>query len=300
MDNLDMNIENYNFDDLLNLFQLQSDFNTQDLKNAKSIVYKVHPDKSGLDKAYFLFFSKTYKMLYRIHQFREGSSREHTDYDEYTIITKTENSANKKILEQHKEYAEIKKNPRAFNNWFNELFEKNKDPNETDDGHGKWLSSEMKNVQVANNPTEMAELIEKQKIHAREKQLTVYKTFEPLNSGQGESLLKNEGPQNYQSGLFSKLQYDDLKEVHENGVIPITQEDYKNRKTFRNMDEMNRQRKLDEVNATTMLQDHKEIMNNIEKQQQETSVNRFYELMKQEESQRQRNNTTWSKLKRLK
>lgn len=300
MENLEMNIDNYNYQDLLNLFHLNSDFSKQDLKNAKSIVYKVHPDKSGLDKKYFLFFSKAFKMLNSIYQFSIGSTGENGDYDEYTIISKRENSENKKILDQHKEYAEIKTNPEAFNNWFNDLFEKNKDPHEENDGHGDWLSSEMKNVEVANNPTEMAALIEKQKIQAREKQLTIYKTFEPLNSASGEALVKTEGPQNYQSGLFSKLQYDDLKEVHENGVIPITNEDYKNRKTFRNMDEMNRQRKMDELHASDMLQEHNNIINNIELEEKNQSVNRFYELMKQEESQRKRNDTTWSNLKRLK
>ena len=257
--------------------------------------------ESHLDTKYFLFFSKAYKMLYRIYQFREGSSKQHTDDDEYTIISKDESTtSNRKILEQHKEYAEIKTNPEAFNNWFNDLFEKNKDPQQENDGHGDWLSSEMKNVEVANNPTEMATLIEKQKIQAREKQMTIYKTFEPLNSATGESLVKAEGPQNYQSGLFSKLQYDDLKEVHENGVIPITNEDYKNRKTFRNMDEMNRQRKMDELHASNMLQEHNNIINNIELEEKNQSVNRFYELMKQEELQRKRNDTTWSNLKRLK
>ena len=109
MDDLDLNISNYNFQDLLSLFKMESDFTTQELKSAKAIVYKVHPDKSGLDKSYFLFFSKAYKMLYQIHQFREGSSNQHDDDTEYKIITSGENSSSRKILEQHKEYAEIKK-----------------------------------------------------------------------------------------------------------------------------------------------------------------------------------------------
>jgi len=299
MDELDLNIANYSYEDLLTLFKLESDFTTQELKNAKSIVYKVHPDKSGLDKEYFLFFSKAYKMLYSVYQFREGSSRSYSENDDYVIISKKESESNRKILESHKEYAEIKSNPVAFNNWFNEMFDKNKGEEEND-GHGKWLSSDMTDVQVAKTPSEMAQLIEEKKKRVREQQLTLYKTFEPLTSTQGENLLKSEGPQNYQSGLFSKLQFDDLKEAHENSVIPITQEDFKNRKTFRNIDEMNRQRKMDEMDANTMLNDHETILKNMEKGNQENSIHRYYDLMKQESEQRERNQKTWSNLKRLK
>jgi len=299
MDELDLNIANYSYEDLLTLFKLESDFTTQELKNAKSIVYKVHPDKSGLDKEYFLFFSKAYKMLYSVYQFREGSSRSYSENDDYVIISKKESESNRKILESHKEYAEIKSNPVAFNNWFNEMFDKNKGEEEND-GHGKWLSSDMTDVQVAKTPSEMTQLIEEKKKRVREQQLTLYKTFEPLTSTQGENLLKSEGPQNYQSGLFSKLQFDDLKEAHENSVIPITQEDFKNRKTFRNIDEMNRQRKMDEMDANTMLNDHETILKNMERGNQENSIHRYYDLMKQESEQRERNQKTWSNLKRLK
>ncbi len=280
MDNLDLNIVNYSYEDLLQLFKLEPDFTTQELKNAKSIVYKVHPDKSGLDKEYFLFFSKAYKMLYSVYQFREGSSRSHSDYDDYKIISKKESESNRKILESHKEFAEIKSNPDSFNQWFNEMFEKNKGEEEND-GHGQWLSSEMTDVQVAKNPSEMAQLIEEKKKRVREQQLTLYKTCEPLTSTQGENLIKSEGPQNYQSGLFSKLQFDDLKEAHENSVIPITQEDFKNRKTFRNIDEMNRQRKMDEMDANNMLDDHETILKKMERGKTEKNKNKQKDLRKQ-------------------
>lgn len=299
MDDLDLNIANYSYEDLLTLFQLEADFTTQELKNAKSIVYKVHPDKSGLDKDYFLFFSKAYKMLYKVYQFREGSSRSHSEYDDYKIISKKESESNRKILEAHSEYAEIKNNPGAFNKWFNEMFEKNKGEEEND-GHGQWLSSEMTDIQVAKNPSEMARLIEEKKKRVRDQQMTLYKTFEPIQSIHGENLLKSEGPQNFQSGLFSKLAYDDVKEAHENSVIPITHEDFKNKKTFRNIDEMNRQRKKDELEANNMLQDHETMMKNEEKNSQENSIHRYYALMKQENEQHERNQKTWSKLKRLK
>ena len=58
MDNLDLNLDNYELQDLLNLFHLSYNFTEVDLKRAKKIVLKTHPDKSGLSKEYILFFKK--------------------------------------------------------------------------------------------------------------------------------------------------------------------------------------------------------------------------------------------------
>ena len=66
MNTLDLNIENYNLEDILNLFKIPSNFDENDLKNAKKMVLKMHPDKSSLAPEYFLFFSKAYKMIYQM------------------------------------------------------------------------------------------------------------------------------------------------------------------------------------------------------------------------------------------
>ena len=56
MEDLDLNIENYNLDDILDLFHLKMDFTYSELKGSIKIIYKVHPDKSNLDTKYFIFF----------------------------------------------------------------------------------------------------------------------------------------------------------------------------------------------------------------------------------------------------
>ena len=40
MESLDLNIENYNLEDVLNLFKIPYDFDENDLKNAKKMVIK--------------------------------------------------------------------------------------------------------------------------------------------------------------------------------------------------------------------------------------------------------------------
>jgi hypothetical protein len=62
----DLSIENYSLHELLKLFELPENFSDYELKNAKKIVLRLHPDKSGLPSEYFLFYSKAYKMLYNI------------------------------------------------------------------------------------------------------------------------------------------------------------------------------------------------------------------------------------------
>ena len=51
---LDMNIDNYELQDLLDLFHLDYNFNEEDLKKTKKTVLMTHPDKSNLSKEYFL------------------------------------------------------------------------------------------------------------------------------------------------------------------------------------------------------------------------------------------------------
>ena len=86
---MDLNIDNYDLDDILNLFKLPKNFLEEDLKAAKKIVLKTHPDKSGLPPDYFRFYSQAYKKIYFIWKFK-SSSRDNnsTSYDE--IMTNDE------------------------------------------------------------------------------------------------------------------------------------------------------------------------------------------------------------------
>ena len=108
------------------LFHLSYNFTEVDLKRAKKIVLKTHPDKSGLSKEYFLFFSKAYKIIYSIHEFRM-KGKGPTEY----MVDEENNEVIKNISKGEK-----------FNKIFNELFEKyNVKDDETEKGYGDWLKS---------------------------------------------------------------------------------------------------------------------------------------------------------------
>jgi len=75
-DSLDLNISNYDLNDILKLFSLKSNYDKNDLKKAKVIVSKMHPDKSTLPKKYFEFFINAYRILVDVYDFRENKKRE--------------------------------------------------------------------------------------------------------------------------------------------------------------------------------------------------------------------------------
>ena len=68
---LDLDINNYELADILRLFKIPVNFKESDLKKAKLTVLKTHPDKSGLNPDFFRFYTKAYKMLYSVWEFRK-------------------------------------------------------------------------------------------------------------------------------------------------------------------------------------------------------------------------------------
>ena len=60
------------------------------------------------------------------------------------------------------------------------------------------------------------------------KALVVHKDFVDQNNDDGYNLIGKIN--NYDSSLFSKLNYQDLKQAHTVTVVPVTQKDYENKK----------------------------------------------------------------------
>ena len=111
--NVDLNIEHYNLKDILNLFNIDINFDENDLKRAKKITLMTHPDKSKLSKEYFLFYSKAYKKLYEVFTFRKKTAQS-LDISYSDLITNYNQVEIK--------YDEKKRN-KEFNEWFNNIFE---------------------------------------------------------------------------------------------------------------------------------------------------------------------------------
>ena len=63
-----LNIKMYSFQELLDLFKLSSNITIEEMKRAKMMVLKMHPDKSRLPPDYFLFYKKAYEIIYQYYE----------------------------------------------------------------------------------------------------------------------------------------------------------------------------------------------------------------------------------------
>jgi hypothetical protein len=232
---LDLNIENYNRKDIFKLFSIKTNTLTEEImKDCKKIVLKMHPDKSRLEQKYFFFFSAAYKKLFNIYEFQQKSSRdiqeEYNTNDDMILDTIFSGETN------------MNKDPKKFNEWFNEQFKKNQleDPLET--GYGNWLKSDEDIVFIPHvTKSNMAAEIEKRKKHVQT--LTAYtgvgEQFAPVFAG---STLIEYNDNFTSGGIFSNegMGYTDLRQAYIESVIPVTEEDYHKMPKFSSVDEYKR------------------------------------------------------------
>lgn len=291
MEELDLHIENYNLKELLVLFNLNYDFNIDDLKKAKKIVLMTHPDKSGLDKEYFLFFTSAYKLIYNLYDFRYKSTNNNTKYTEY-ILEKNED--NEKLLNEYN----IQNKP-DFNKWFNNMFERSQIPDlNKSAGYGSWLvSDEDIETQIATKNT-MNSIIEDKKTKMRS--LIIHNQYKEITNTSSLYDLTTEQPDTYSSDIFSKLSYEDLKKAHTESVVPVTIDDYNNRKQY-SINELINIRSIQDTERNSV-EMQEVFMNKILEQKElriKSDMERAYTLAKQDEKIRIVNDTWWSKLKHI-
>lgn len=287
----DLNIHNYDLNDLLNLFKLPFHFNENHLKDAKKMVLKTHPDKSKLDKKYFLFFSQAYKYLFKIHQLRQSSNTKNTDYQKDDLWDKEHSIIIDGVIKTM--------NNKEYNNWFNETFNKMKMRDENEDtGYGDWLKSNEDIVcETISNNNQMNEYMQQKKGELRA--LVVHQDFQDINSNSHFDLVRNI-PENYGSSIFDKLQYEDLKKAHRESVIPVTEEDFHRRKKYATIDELNRDRTHDMItNENAWIGSHEDKLKNMNINDEDVNIRRAYKLMTQDEQIRTNYKKFWSDLKQI-
>ena len=273
MSNFDFNLDNYNLDDLLNLFSITHTLSKDELLKAKQKVLKSHPDKSKLSSDYFIFFKRAYERIHQIYMFKNKAEK--TSYNTNTNYTTEEDEQEEKerkiLLEKIK--------GKGFNKWFNKMFEKNKtDSDET--GYGSWLKSDDDcETSIATNKDQMNNMINSRKKHIRD--LIVHKDIEETITSGGYDILNNE-PGNFGSSIFSKLGYDDLKHAHMESVIPVTDDDYKSRKKFNNANDIEEFRNQQDIKPLSNTQAHTYLANK-ETIQNTKGADRAFKLAQQSE-----------------
>jgi hypothetical protein len=287
---LDLNIDNYNLEDMLNLFGLNINYNIGDLKNAKKMALKTHPDKSGLKKEVFIFFSKAYNMLSKIYKLKNKTEKkvENIDYDENDMEY---DIGNKELLDM--KLKTLKK--KNFNKWFNDLFEKSNGKSNMD-GYGDWLKSEegVSNIKISNK-TEFDALFKKKKREGRE--LIVKADIQDMIYNSGGTMLDTTETV-YSSDIFSKLRYDDVRKAHMETVVPVTEQDFKEKKRFDNVEQYIRHRKSSEGKIPDL--SYSKVQLKKSKNNNEIiDTKRAYNLLMEDDKMKNKNKMWWKNLKLL-
>jgi len=291
MDEMDLNVENYSLNDLLNLFKLTPDFTISDLKNAKKIVYKTHPDKSKLPKEVFIFFVKAYKYVHNIYEFKKRTNNNETEYEN---VVEYSDKEKKNIVNS------INKNNIEFNTWFNEMFDKYS-LNDNENGYEEWLKQENTSIVKAENISQLHGEFNKYKQSAI-KDIVVHKEIEDvcntLSYGSSNINKKNVGDYSSNNLFDSSLAYNDVKKAHTETFIPVTDEDFKAKKKYNNIFELNNERTSQQFLLPSMEQSNEYIR---QKQSIENNIANkdAYEMLKKQEEQEKMNNLFWKNLRLL-
>ena len=260
MEDIDLDLDNYDLSDLLHLFRMPYPFDDDDLRNAKKVVLRTHPDKSDLPKEYFLFFAKAFKLLHGLH-----SESQRAQSTEYLLDDPVEEAALFKPLVESAE----------FNAKFNELFEQHRLRQAGDEGYGEWLrSSEGVSEAVARTPGAMNDHIEE-----RQRTLCVRETVRSL----GDDVTSNldpDAPAHYGATLFSKLAYDDVRRAHTETVVPVMESD---RPTFAT-EEALRQHRTQTAGAPLDQSVAADLLRNTREHEERADIQRAYRLTKQDQA----------------
>lgn len=296
--NFDLSIDNYSMKDIFHLFNIQSDLLDENvMREAKKFVLKTHPDKSKLDPKYFLFYSSAYKKLFQVFEFQNKSTKKKMDQEDFS------NDSNNKILDNVFTKNEALKDPKNFNEWFNQKFDqyKTEDDGDINKGYGNWLKSNEGVIDASNvAKADMANEFERYKKQIQS--VTVYNGInDPASSTFGTSIISQQN--NFTSGgLFNNdgLGFTDLRQAYEESVIPVTEEDYQNIPKYKNINEYKNARDRDNVNAgPTSKEEAMKQLYQQQKREEEESIALAFQLAKQNEKAQEKNKSFWGELKQI-
>ena len=129
LSDLDLDIHNYDIDDIFSLFKIDYNYDINTLKEIRKQVLKLHPDKCSLDPKYFIFFKKAYEVIVNVYKFRTNHKSLNLKQEEDIPRDLSKYFENKSASDFHKE--------------FNEIFEKvYMKSNEENDGYSTWMKSD--------------------------------------------------------------------------------------------------------------------------------------------------------------
>jgi hypothetical protein len=201
-----------------------------------------------------------------------------------------------------------------FNRWFNEKFEQYRlKDDELETGYEAWFrgtstdaddedGAKGGDVDDSGSWADKVARLNQRKQALRNKYALVERhELEYAGDGGGGYDLTRERPQEYSSGIFGNLRYEDLKKAHTESVIPVTEEDYYKTKRFNNVNELQtfRDQSRRDLHKQTSKVEQERIYQQSRMRQEEEDTRRAFILAKQDEISRDIHKKLYSDMFRL-
>jgi len=239
-----LNIHMYSLEDLLGLFDLTYNISQEDLKRAKKVVLRTHPDKSKLDSKYFLFYKKAFDIVVRFCDNQNKQNQKITPTTTaYTPHTNNEDD-NRTVKKVSSVINDMSKT--EFQDKFNDLFEKNM-ATKVDESKNEWFKNDDPSYTTNEtvNSSNMGKIFNS--IKDQQTGLVKYRGVENIISNRSSTsnfYEDNDEDDTYvTSDPFSKLKFDDLRKVHKDEtVFSVSERDYQNVTKYSSVDHFVRER----------------------------------------------------------
>ena len=293
---IDLNIQNYSREELYKLFGFNTSviLTEENMKEAKKTTLKTHPDKSRLDNKFFIFFSEAYNKLNAIYEFQNKNMNKKIDKETYY------EDQNKNLLDNMFVNNKTLKNKDNFNDWFNDQFNKHRLEDPCEKGYDSWLRSD---EDIVFTPSNINKDNIGREMEKRKKEMNIMTTYKGLgdlysSSSAGGCSLMEYGSNFTSNTLFKNdgIGYTDLKQAYCESVIPVSEDDFYNRKQYKDVNEYKRDR--DNVNITPISKEEsmRQLFNQDKRTNEESAALAFYYAQQSEKVQKN-NNQFWSSIK---
>jgi hypothetical protein len=254
--NLDINT--YSLEELFGLFDLNYNLTEESMRAAKKKVLMIHPDKSRLPPTYFHFYREAYEVVLNIYKQKARQNDGPTTSGNGATSGKSvykpfeqddsKPDISKKMAETIGSNGANGSNAGAFNNKFNDLYDKNM-VRKADTSRYDWFKQadsvydDFSQKQV--NPKNMGSELDA--IKQKQAALQVYRGVQEMYASgpRGTSYFDEDDTSNdYVScDVFSKLKFDDLRKVHKDQtVFAVSEADLGQRTQYKSVDQFVRDR----------------------------------------------------------
>jgi len=230
----------YSFREILELFQISSTPTIDDIKRAKMMVLKMHPDKSRLAPSYFLFYKQAFDAVYEYYQ-QQAKTTAQVPTEEQTYSPSTNESEDRRTARViQKKMNDLGKD--QFQRKFNELFDtvaEKPDPTMND-----WFRTNDPLFQFDEVHSTAGLGAAMEQVKQKTAALVKHTGVQTLSSsGPAYNNLYDQDEGYVSCDPFGSLKYEDIRKVHKDQtVLAVSESDFAKVKQFSSMDQLQRER----------------------------------------------------------